>query len=242
MKKKASNKNANSISFDKMILDGRSPFAIKEAYKMLRSNISFALPDEGPKVIGVTSANRSEGKSSTSLNAAISFASLGLRVIVLDCDMRIPSIAAKLQLKGSPGLSDYLINACPMEEAIRYPDNCGGLHIIPAGHLPADPTGLLSSRKFVALLDQLKTQYDYIFLDFPPINTVTDAVILAKQVDGYLLVIRHNVTEYRQAALMKRNMLLGNANLLGIVYNDAPIGKKSKYGSYHYSYSYGYYA
>ena len=225
-----------NTGFEKMILTDRSPFAIKEAYKALRTNVAFALPDDGPKVIGVTSANRAEGKSTSILNLAISFADLGKSVILIDCDMRIPSIAAKLQIKGHPGLSDYLVGSIALEDAIRVPPNLS-LDIIPAGRIPADPTGLLSSKKLIALLDQLKEQYDYIFLDFPPINTVTDAAILSQHVDGYLLVVRHNSTEYRQAAMMKRNMLMSSANLLGIVYNDAPISKKSKYSSNYYYYA-----
>jgi len=221
-------------SFDTLLLCENSPFAVKEAYKTLRTNIAFALPDKGAKVIAVTSANRMEGKTSTAINTALSFANVGKKVILLDCDMRIPTVATKLKLRARPGLSDYLIGDAELENCIRkYAGTT--LQVIPAGSIPADPTGLLDSAAFRTLLSGLKSHFDYIVIDFPPVNTVIDAAILSKEVDGYLLVVRHNETEFKQVFEMKKALLLANAKIIGFAYNDAPIATKSKY------YKYGFY-
>lgn len=233
IKTKSKNTRVPQSDFDMLLLKDTSPFAVREAYKALRTNISFSIPGTDSKVLGVTSANRAEGKSATAINTAISFATLGKRVILVDCDMRLPSIANKLKLKGRPGLTDYLIGEATLTECMR--SALGGmLDVMVSGSIPADPTGLLASEHIVKLIEKMKEHYDYVIIDFPPINTVTDAAILSKAIDGFMLVVRHNSTEYKQVEQMLKSLKLANANILGFVYNDAPTSDKGKYGYYSY--------
>lgn len=219
------------LEFDQMLLSDSSPFVVNEAFKTLRTNINFALPDAGAKVIGITSTNRGEGKSSVSINIAISFATVGKKVLLIDCDMRLPSVAKRLNINGRPGLSDFLIGSAEFSECKRSVMD-GLIDVLPAGSIPADPTGLLESESILGLISRMKQHYDCIIMDFPPVNTVTDAAIMSKVIDGFLLVIRHNSTEYKQAKLMKKALQLANARIIGFVYNDAPVNDKGKYGYY----------
>lgn len=223
--------NRTDIGFDSMILSESSPFAVKEAYKALRTNINFSLPDTDSKVIGFTSSDRSEGKSSTAVNTAISLAQIGKRVILVDCDMRRPSVASKLGVKGRPGLSDLLVGAASLTDCMRKTGE-PTLDVMVAGSIPPDPTGLLESKQIGALIEKMRDHYDYVVIDLPPINTVTDAAILAKHIDGFLLVVRHNSTEFRQVEEMLKLMGLADAKILGFVYNDAPISDKGNYAYY----------
>lgn len=230
------------------ILRERSPFMMREAYKGLRTNVTYSMPGGDAKCIAVTSANRSEGKSYNTINLAISFAQIEKKVVVIDCDMRLPTIASKLGVQAKPGLSDYLIGEAKLEEVLQR--DVEGIDVIPAGNIPRDPTWLLESVQMEALLEALRKLYDYVLIDLPPVNTVTDAAILSRCTDGILLVVRHNVTAKREVAEMLRQLRFAGAKILGFVYNDVPIvGKKygkryyryyrKNYGKYGYGYGYG---
>lgn len=223
-----------TTAFDagKMILSDSSPFTVTESYKALRTNIAFALPGAGSKVIGVTSGSRAEGKSINAINIAISFAQIGKRTILLDCDMRLPTIASKLSLTQKPGLSDLLIFEAKPSEVIRVLPS--GLEVMPAGSIPKDPTGLLESEVMGNLLKKLKEVYDYVIIDLPPMTTVTDAAILSPYIDGFMVVVRHEITTFKEVKEVLRQMSLSDAKVLGFVYNDVPVEEK-KY------YKYGYY-
>ncbi len=215
------------------LLDDNSPFAVKEAYKALRTNVTFSLPGSESKCIGFTSSERAEGKSTNAVNLGISFAQIGKRVILLDCDMRLPTVASKTGLQQNPGLSDLLVGEAAAKDVIRhYIDN---MDVIPAGQIPPDPTGLLASDLMVKLLAKLKELYDYVLIDLPPVNTVTDASILSRYIDGFLLVVRHEAANYRDVTEMFRLLELSEAKILGFIYNDAPVESK-KYYSHYYAY------
>lgn len=222
----------NTISGEWHVLGENSPFAVTEAYKALRTNVLFSLPDGGTKCIGVTSATKSEGKSSTALNLAISLAQIGKRVLIIDCDMRLPTIAAKLGIPGVPGLSNILVQDQNINAALRRVDEVG-ITVLPSGTVPPDPTYLLESNRMAKLLEILKKYYEYIIVDLPPVNSVTDAAILAKQLDGMLVVVRHGVAEYREVNNMLSQLRMTNARILGMVYNDAPVTGKSYYKHYY---------
>ncbi len=221
-----------TISGEWHVLGENSPFAVTEAYKALRTNVLFSLPDGGTKCIGVTSATKGEGKSSTALNLAISLAQIGKRVLLIDCDMRLPSIAAKLGIPGVPGLSNILVQDQNIDAALRRVDEVG-ITVLPSGTIPPDPTYLLESNRMATLLGILKKYYEYIIVDLPPVNSVTDAAILAKQLDGMLVVVRHGVAEYREVNNMLSQLRMANARILGMVYNDAPVTGKSYYKHYY---------
>lgn len=214
-----------------MILSSSSPFLLKEGYKALRTNVNFSIPGTEGKCIGVTSGNRGDGKSTNAVNLAISFAEVEKKTIILDCDMRLPTVHEKLGIKASPGLSDLLVGEARVAETVtRAREN---LDVIPAGRIPRDPTGLLSSKQMAALIGRLKTIYSYVILDLPPVTTVTDAAILSQLVDGYLLVVRHMNTEFKEVSEALRQIRMAEGKVLGFVYNDAPVADKKYYSHYY---------
>ena len=226
-------KNKNTeFSGEWHVLGENSPFSVVEAYKALRTNVIFSLPDGQSKCIGVTSATKGEGKSSTALNLAISFSQIGKKVLLVDCDMRLPTIAAKLGISGVPGLSNILVQNGNIEASLRRIQGMD-ITVLPSGTIPPDPTYLLESNRMAKLLEILRKYYEYIIVDLPPVNSVTDAAILAKRLDGLLLVVRHDVAEYREVTTMLSQLRLADAKILGMVYNDAPVTGKSYYKHYY---------
>ena len=214
------------------VLNNDSPFAVVEAYKALRTNVLFSLPDSGTKCIGVTSATKGEGKSSTALNLAISFAQIGKKTLIIDCDMRLPTIASKLGVPGVPGLSDILVKEGNVSTALRQIGELG-ITVLPSGTIPPDPTYLLESHRMKALMEILRKYFEIIIVDLPPVNSVADAAILAQQLDGFLLVVRHGVAEYHEVSSMLSQLRLTNAKILGMVYTGAPVTGKSYYKHYY---------
>ena len=202
------------------ILSPDSDFFIREAYKTLRTNTMFALAgQEGCKVVVVTSSLQSEGKSITALNLAISFAEAENRVLLIDCDLRRPKLARLLRKSSRAGLSNLLL----------------------------DPS-LLGSARMSALLTQLRERYDYVILDTPPVNMVTDAVVLAPKADGVLFIVRAGQSERGPVSHAVEQLEYAQAKLLGFVLDDVAggggsygYGKYKKYGRYGYGrYGYGY--
>lgn len=231
MKSKKSRKADKLSQSGAFILTDNSPFSVKEAYKALRTNVTFSLPGGGAKCIGFTCAERAEGKSTNAINLGISFAQIGKRVVLLDCDMRLPTVASKMKLQQSPGLSDLLVGEATARDVLRhYADN---LDVIPSGQIPPDPTGLLSSDLMARLITKLKDAYDYVLIDLPPVTTVTDAAILSRCIDGFLLVVRHEATQYNDVAEMFRQLELADSKILGFIYNDAPVETKKYYSHYY---------
>ena len=221
------------------LLTNDSPFAVKEAYVKLRTNLMFSLCSDGErpcKVFAVTSPNQSEGKSLTSANIAISLAMLGKNTLLIDADMRRPNQNRLWKIKKSSGLSGLLarVEACSV-----YGVNGLPLSIICAGDTPPNPSELLSSANMNRTVEYLRQKYDYIIIDTPPINTVADAQILSRVVDSTVLVCYSGKTKnmdiHRALDLIKQS----NGNICGIVLNGLNI-KAGKYSYYHYKYSYDY--
>lgn len=225
------------------LLSEKLTFSAQEAYRSLRTNVTFVLPGEGCKCIGITSPTPGDGKSTTAANLAISLGQIGKRVILVDCDMRLPTVAAKFRVPATPGLSDFLVGHARIEDVIR-PSEKYNIHLLPAGNIPPEPTALLESRQLERLFAAFRENYDYILVDLPPVVTVPDAVILAKLLDGYLLTVCEKQTEHRAVKEMLRRLKVAGANTLGFVVtgsaaNDGKYGGKYKkqyqYGSYRYS-------
>lgn len=227
------NKNHINDTFDpqKMLLSDATPFSVQEAYKTLRTNISFSLPGSGCKCIGVTSAHRGDGKSSVSSNLAISLAQLNKKVALIDCDLRLPTIAQKFRIRSFPGLSNWLsggVDEIPMQHL-----DDKNIDILPAGNIPPDSTTLISSVEMTKLIERLKKSYDFIIFDFPPVTIVSDAVLITKSIDGYLVVVRHRHSEYQMVNETIRQMQFANAKIIGFVYNGLNVSKKYyKKGNY----------
>lgn len=237
----AKNKKSQSgFEANKMLLSENSSFSVQEAYKTLRTNISFSLPGGGCKCIGVTSASRGEGKSFVAVNLAISFAQINKKVVIIDCDMRLPTVAAKIGIKSKPGLSNYLVGSSEEGDTLIRRVEDKGIDVIPSGNIPPDPTKLLESKQMKELLEVLEQHYDYIIIDLPPIIPVTDAAILSKYIDGYLIVVRHNSSEYGKIEETLRQLEFADAKVIGFVYNDKQFENHYRKGYKKYYY-YDYY-
>lgn len=222
----------NRYNPQKMLLTQQSPCSVQEAYRALRTNVLFSLPGNESKVIGITSPFRAAGKTITSINLATSLKQLGKKVILIDCDLRLPTVATKLGIVGEPGVSNVLVGELNPSDCIVQVPVLNGVHVIPSGKIPPDPTWLLNSSEMGHFIETLKTFYEYVIVDLPPVNMVSDAAILSGLIDGYLLLVRHNMTEYPEMNLMLNQLKFANAKILGFVYNDAPV--ESKKGGYYY--------
>lgn len=260
LKKKQVSEQAQRISRvkhdRKHILSKKSGFYLQEAYRALRTNVNFALADvEGSKIVMVTSALQSEGKSLTTLNMAIALGQMDQKVLLIDCDLRRPRMGRLLNLNAPSGLSNVLMNFSLLDEAIVSSEE-HGIDLILAGDIPPNPAELLSSNRMQKLLKRMRENYDYIILDSPPVDLVVDAVALSSQCDGVLFVVRAGQSE-RGAVIHGMDQLqYAGANVLGFVFNGvtsettagygkyrfrkyARNGRYSKYSRYGYGYGYG---
>lgn len=222
-------------------------FAASEAYKLLRTKVQFSFTETGCHVLGVSSAMAGEGKSLTSSNLAYSLAQLNKKVLLIDCDMRRPSLAEKLKIEKHPGLSNYLTGHATMAQTtqILAMDLETPMHVITAGRNPPNPMELLSSEKMERAVAELKNSYDYIILDLPPVGEVGDAMAVAKLTDGILLVSCQDYGTRVALSNAMNQFEFIDAKILGVVLNRASDGKRS-YG-YRYYYrryykQYGYYS
>ena len=220
-------------------------FAAAEAYRLLRTNLMFALPDEQRcRVIGITSANAGEGKSTTALNLSYMLAEADKRVMLVEADMRLPSISKRLRIPSSPGLSNLLAGLSSGREITRKLDAEDNLIIIPSGDIPPNPSELLGSDQMKTAVEVFSQAADFIILDLPPINEVSDALVVSRLVDGLVMVVRQNYANRRALAEAMRQLEQANAKMLGFVMTAADTmnkwsGYKGKYKSY-YNYKYGY--
>ena len=221
-------------------------FAAKEAFKCLRTNLMLKLP-EGDRchIVGVTSAQPSEGKSTVALNLSYSLAELGKKVLLIDADMRRPSIHLKARIERTPGLADLLGDSNSITSAIRNyksSKNETVFDILPGGEIPPNPSELLNSRRMATLLETLRSAYDYIIIDLPPVGAVIDAVSVSRNTDGMIVVIRENHCPVGVFKDCVAQIQEANVAILGFVINGAleGSGKKYGYGSGYTSYkSYG---
>ena len=200
-------------------------FAAAEAYKLLRTKIQYSFADDkNCHVIGVSSALTGEGKSLTAVNLAHTLSQLNNKVLLIDCDMRRPSLPAKLPIQKKPGLSGFLSGQAQETSMFQYcgiPGDEQAFHVIASGQNPPNPVELLSSVRMTKMLKQLREMYDYIILDLPPIGEVTDALAVAKETDGILLVVRENYCNRIVFTEAVRQFEFVGSRILGITVNCA---------------------
>lgn len=223
----------------KQTLGKQLSFAATEAYKLLRTNLLFSFPDDGKcKIVGVTSSLRGEGKSTTAINLAYSIAETGRKVLLIEADMRMPVLAERLSLPKGKGLSNVLVGMCSLREALQVDSTSGNLYVIPSGDIPPNPSELLGSQRMTECLNYLANTFDYILIDLPPIQAVTDSLVVSKLVNGMILVVRRNHTERRILDNTIRQLQQVDAKVLGLVMTHGEVAVKNykKYG-----YGYGYY-
>ncbi len=237
-KNSARHSNANN---KKVALVGKNiSFVASEAYKLLRTKLQFSFVDEiNCPIIGISSALAGEGKSLSSVNLAYSLSQLDKRVLLIDCDMRRPSLSTKLPINKTPGLSNYLTGFSDIVAVIQHCvlDEESSFDVISSGDNPPNPIELLSSTKMEKVLTQLRNAYDYIILDLPPVGEVSDAMVAAKHTDGMLLVVRQDYCNTIALSTAVSQFEFIESRILGIVMNcvGESSGKYSKYGKGYYS-------
>ena len=222
----AKNVNAN--------ISNQAPFAVVEAYKNIRIRLLYILENMKGKVIAFTSPNVSEGKSTTAVNMAITLSQLNKKILLIDGDIRRATIHKKLKIENTRGLSNTLARECQFGEAVNSYNSY--LDVLTSGSVVVNPSDLIGSTDFDKLIEKVKDEYDYIIIDTPPVNIVSDALSISKKCDGVVLVARIAYTTYAQLKTANNALKALDINVLGTILNGAG-GTKKKYGSY-YKYSY----
>ena len=211
-----------------MFVMEKAPKSIEaEAYRSLRSNIEYSSFDNEYRVIVVTSSVPGEGKSTTSGNLALALAQSGNKVLLVDCDMRKPSLHKKFKISNSAGLADFLLKKKEFADVVK--ERSSNLTIITAGKIPPNPAEMLASRSMSNFINTMKENFHYVILDTPPLQAVTDAQILSTKSDGVLLVVRAGET--------KKDMVSGavdlikkvNGKIIGTVLNGVESNKNHYY-------------
>ncbi|MBD7916608.1 CpsD/CapB family tyrosine-protein kinase [Clostridium sp. Sa3CUN1] len=201
-----------------------------ESYRTLRTNIQYSSFDKEYRVIVVTSSEPGEGKSTTAGNLALSIAQDNKKVILIDCDLRKPSIHKKFKISNLVGLSDVIVGKEELTKVVhRYNKN---LVILTSGKIPPNPSEMLSSKTMSNLLESLKETFDYIILDTPPVQAVTDSQILSTKSDGTILVVRAERTKKESVQNAVNLLKKVNANIIGTVLNGVD-GSRNKYYYYY---------
>lgn len=236
--KKNAKKNIFSPKESQKTLHKNLEFTATEQYKLLRANINFTLP-EGEKcyVIGVTSSMRGEGKSTTAVNLSYVLAENGKKVLLIDGDLRIPSVAKKMHIASTPGLTDFLMGYENQQLGVFKSKLLDNWYILPAGELPPNPSELLGSRRMENFIEAMSEEFDYIIVDLPPVNLVSDALAIANFITGMIVIIREDYTEKKELERCLRQLKMSNVNVLGCVMNEAKSGKDA-YGRYKKYYKY----
>ena len=220
----------------KEIIAHRKPKSpISEAYRMLRTNISFSSIDKELKSIIITSASPSEGKSTTIANLAMTMVQAGKRVLIIDTDLRKPKVHKNFELPNMTGVTNVIAEHRDYRECIQAV-GVDNLDILTAGPIPPNPSELLGSKKMDEFISVVTGDYDVVLFDAPPVGSVTDAAILSTKVDGVILVISSGATDIKIAQRAKELLEKVSANILGVVLNK--ISKQTAGNYYYYYYSY----
>src|SRR5271170_4086195 len=232
---------ATSKEAVELITQVRPQSQMAESYRALRTSLLLSNLGAPPKVIMVTSALPQEGKTTTSINCAVVLAQKGIRVLLIDADLRRPSIQKTLGMGPHSGLSNVLTGSATLEQAITRSTILPNLNILPAGTPPPNPAELLASTNMRDMLEELRAQYDHIVVDTPPTLSVTDAVVLSPRADAIVLVIRSGSTT-KQALRRSRDILMQvNARVSGVLLNAVDLSSPDYYYYYEYQGKYSRY-
>lgn len=225
------------------VLSDKSPFSYLEAFKSFRTNVEFVSSTDNCKAIMMVSSISGEGKSTASINLAIALAQDGKKVLLCDCDLRRPKIQRYLRIKHTAqyGVSTVLNGSSEIDSAIGYIEELG-IYVMLAGPTPPNPSELLASDNSMKMFSELKTKFDFIICDTPPVSIVADTVAFSKYMDGAVVVVRQNYASRNQIMDAISRLKAVDTNVLGVVLNDydSKIDTNYKYDKY-YSY-YTYYA
>lgn len=203
-----------------------------EAIRSVRTNIQFSSLDKKNKVISITSTKPSEGKSTVIYKLAKSFADNGDKVILLDCDLRSPSISEIAGINDNVGITNYLTGKVNIQRAINKDREQSNLDMIFTGPVPPNPAEILASNTFKEFVEDLSKEYDYVFIDTPPVGLFTDASLVSTISDGVVFVIKSSDTKKEEISLALENLKKVDAHILGAVLTHMPM-KDKKYGNYY---------
>ncbi len=216
------------------IISHRNPKSIvSESVKILRTNLQFSNVDGNMKTIMLTSSVPGEGKSFISSNLSVAFAALGMKVLLVDCDMRRGTQYKHFKLSNLNGLSDLLVDANVNYEKYIKDTKIENVSLITAGTVPPNPSELLASKKFETFISDMKEMFDIIIFDLPPVTVVPDATIVATRVDKTVIVSRVKVTPMEELEKTKKMLENVNANIAGVVVNGVKTSSKKYYGKYY---------
>lgn len=216
-------------------MQGMDPAA--ESYRLLRTNIQFAAIDQPVHTLLVTSSSPGEGKTTTAANLAFAMVADGKRVVLVDTDLRRPSLHKLLELPTTPGLTDVLLGRATLDQTLLQHEQMPNLMTLTSGSTPPNPGELLNSRAFRNLVDELKEMCDIVIFDSPPVLVAADAAILASQMDGTVMVIETGETRKAPARQSLALLRKGRANILGVMYNKMRALDGREYYYYRYQYS-----
>lgn len=215
------------------ILNENTNFLVAEAYKTIRTNLLFTASNKGCRRIMIASAEPNEGKSTSCCNIGITIAQMNANVLIVDCDLRKPDIHKYFGIKGIPGLSEVLAGMSRIEDVIHTTDY-PNLKVICGGSIPPNPAELLGGAAMDALLNKLSNEYDYILFDTPPINAVSDALVLSSMTEGAVFVVRQGRSTHPEFRRAVSRLKFAEIKILGVILND--IEKKrnnfKKYQTY----------
>lgn len=232
-RKRKDQKNDKLLTLKRRLLAHNSPKdPVAEQYRTIRTNIQFSDADQAIKSIVLTSTGPGEGKSTTASNLATVYAQQGLRVLLIDADLRKPTSHYTFRLENHVGLTNVLTKQSTLGQAVQgteVPD----LFLLTSGPIPPNPAELLASNKMTELLKEMKEEFDMVVFDTPPVLAVADAQILANQVDGSILVVSSGKTDKEAAVKAKELLLKANAKLLGAVLNNRKMEEGSDYYYYY---------
>lgn len=239
---KEKQKNKHIEEARKLLTDSSMPFNAAESYRSIRTNILFSLGTSDKKIIAVSSPNPSEGKSTMAANIAVAFAQTESKVLLIDADMRKSVQHRTFHTQNTEGLSTLIAKLSAAEDSVQKNVlNC--LDLLPSGPTPPNPSELLASEHFAQLLETFAQEYDYIIIDTPPVNIVSDAMGMKDSISGILLVLKYGQTTFADVANCLKQIELVQTNLLGFVLNEVHHHHSAyyqhKYKKYDYGYGYG---
>ncbi len=216
-------------------------FGVREAYRTIRTNLMFSVAKKGCKVIVFSSSIAGEGKTTTSANVAFSIARSNHKVLLIDLDLRNPHVYKLLKKPNAPGVTNYLSGFNSLEEVL-HKDACPNLDLICAGTASPNPGEMVASEGMLRLLEDMKPKYDFIIIDTPPINIVSDALSLIQHADGLVLVARPKYTAKKEVQRAIEQVNFVGGKILGIIANGVQEKKRvyGRYGRYGYGNRYGY--
>lgn len=215
---------------EKFLIKDNPSSPIAEAYRKLATNIEFSNVDNEIKTIMMTSAKQDEGKTTTICNLAMVMTELKKNILLVDLDFRKPSVHKQFKLSNKRGLTDLLINKDDYKSYIQnvYP----GLDVLTTGMIPANPAEIINSRTLKELIKEMSVNYDYIFLDSPPVMLVSDPITISTYSNAVILTIEHGKTEKELAKKAVESLKQVNANIIGVVFNNIPVSNQNNYYYY----------